>query len=165
MATLQHNFPVSLPELDPVDKEILRLLQGNGKLTARELGQQIGLSTTPTYERLKKLEQSGVMKQVVTLLDRELLGTKIVAFCNVSLQPHALAVMTCFERAVKEIPEVMECYHITGNYDYLLKVAVADMNGYQQFLTQKLAVLDHVAQVHSNFVMTEVKYSTAYDIT
>jgi len=165
MQPLQHNSTVSPSDLDPIDKEILRLLQVNGKLTARELGQQIGLSTTPTYERLKKLEQSGVMKQVVALMDRESLGTKIVAFCNVSLQPHALQVMTCFESSVKEIPEVMECYHITGNYDYLLKVAVADMNAYQRFLTQKLAVLDHVAQVQSNFVMTEVKYSTAYEIS
>lgn len=153
-----------MPELDPLDKEILQQLQQNGKLTARALGPLVGLSTTPTYERLKKLEESGVISRVVALLDRESVGKSHIAFCQVSLQVHSLTVMERFECAVRQIPEVMECYHITGNYDYLLKVAVGDMHAYQVFLTQKLAVLEHVAQVHSNFVMTEVKYTTAYPL-
>jgi Lrp/AsnC family transcriptional regulator, leucine-responsive regulatory protein len=149
---------------DDTDKRILKLLQQNAKLSAKEIAGKIGLTTTPTYERMKKIERSGIIKATVALLDRDQLDKKTIAFCNVSLQVHSIKAIEGFERAVKKIPEVMECFHITGNYDYLLKVAVTDMNHYQHFLTRKLAVIEHVAQVHSNFVMTDVKYSTAYEL-
>lgn len=149
---------------DETDKRILKLLQLNGRLSAKEIADKIGLTVTPTYERIRKIEKSGIVKSVVALLDREQLELKTIVYCNVSLQVHALRVLQQFERAVKKMNEVMECYHITGNFDYLLKVAVKDMNAYQQFLTQKLASLDNIAQVHSNFVMTDVKYSTAYEM-
>lgn len=149
---------------DATDKRILKLLQANGKLSAKEIADRIGLTVTPTYERMRKIEQSGIIKATVALLDRDQLELKTIVYCNVSLQVHALRVLQQFERAVKKMSEVMECYHITGNFDYLLKVAVKDMNAYQQFLTQKLAALDNIAQVHSNFVMTDVKHTTAYEI-
>jgi len=161
---MPNKYSSSAPYLDTIDKEILNRLQENGKLSARDLAAQVGLSTTPTYERLKKLEQSGVIDKVVALLRRDLIEKDIVAFCTVSLQNHALEVMESFEQSVRQIKEVQECYHITGNYDYLLKVVVSDMNAYQELLTKKLAVLQHIAKVHSNFVMTEVKYSTAYTL-
>ncbi len=151
-------------EWDDTDKRILKLLQVNVRLSAKEIADRIGLSVTPTYERMKKIERSGIIKASVALLDREQLKIGTVAYCNVSLQLHSQKVILNFEKAVRKIPEVMECYHITGNYDYLLKVVVEDMKAYQQFLTQKLAVIEHIAQVHSNFVMTDVKYSTAYEI-
>ena len=149
---------------DSTDKRILKLLQVNGKLSAKEVADKIGLTVTPTYERIRKIERSGIIKAVVALLDRAQTAQTTVVFCNVSLQVHALRVIQNFEKSVKKMPEVLECYHITGNYDYLLKVAVKDMNEYQQFLTQKLAAIDNIAQVHSNFVMTDVKYSTAYEL-
>ena len=149
---------------DATDMRILKLLQLNGKLSAKEIAAKIDLTVTPTYERMKKIERSGIIKSVVALLDREQLQTKTIVFCNVSLQVHSLRVIQNFEKSVKKMAEVMECYHITGNYDYLLKVAVKDMNEYQHFLTQKLAIIENIAQVHSNFVMTDVKYSTAYDL-
>lgn len=149
---------------DETDRRILKILQVNAKLGVKEISDKIGLTVTPTYERMRKIEKSGIIKGVVALLDRGQLPTKTIAFCNVSLQVHSLKAIEGFERAVKKIAEVMECYHITGNYDYLLKVAVADMNQYQLFLTRKLAVIEHVAQVHSNFVMTDVKFTTAYDV-
>ena len=149
---------------DATDKRILKLLQANGRLSAKEIADKIGLTATPTYERIRKIEQSGIIRSVVALLDRQQLDLKTVVYCNVSLQVHALRVLQQFEKAVRKMEEVMECYHITGNFDYLLKVAVTDMNAYQKFLTQKLAALDHIAQVHSNFVMTDVKYTTAYEI-
>jgi DNA-binding Lrp family transcriptional regulator len=151
-------------EWDDTDKRILKLIQANVRLSAKEIADRIGLSVTPTYERIRKIERSGIIKAAVALLDREQLAIATVAYCNVSLQLHSQKVILNFERAVRKIPEVMECYHITGNYDYLLKVVVKDMKDYQQFLTQKLAVIEHIAQVHSNFVMTDVKYSTAYEI-
>lgn len=149
---------------DETDKRILKLLQQDARLSAKEIADRIGLTVTPTYERIRKIERSGLIRQVVALLDRTQLEKKTIAYCNVSLQVHSLRVIQNFEKAVKKMPEVMECYHITGNYDYLLKVAVTDMNEYQQFLTQRLAVIDNIAQVHSNFVMTDVKYTTAYEI-
>lgn len=149
---------------DDIDKRILKLMQTDAKLGAKEIADRIGLSATPTYERIRKIERSGIIKAHVALLDRNQLDKKTIAFCNVSLQVHSIKAIEGFEQAVKKIPEVMECYHITGNYDYLLKVAVTDMNAYQLFLTGKLAVIEHVAQVHSNFVMTDVKFTTAYEI-
>ncbi len=149
---------------DATDKHILTLLQSNAKLSAKEIADKIGLTVTPTYERLRRIEQSGVIKGTVALLDRQQLDKSTIAFCNVSLQVHSLKAIQGFERAAKKIPEIMECYHITGNYDYILKVAVRDMNHYQVFVTQKLAVIENVAQVHTNFVMTDVKYTTAYII-
>lgn len=149
---------------DETDKRILTLLQSNARLSAKEIAAEIGLTVTPTYERLRRLEQSGVIRDVVALLDRRQLDKKTIAYCNVSLQVHSSKAIQGFEKAAKKIPEIMECYHITGNYDYLLRVAVKDMNDYQIFLTQKLAIIENVAQVHTNFVMTDVKYSTAYII-
>lgn len=149
---------------DDTDKSILKLLQADALLSAKEIAARVGLSVTPVYERMKKIERSGVVKARVTLLDRDKLGQTTIAYCNVSLQLHSLKAMEVFELAVKKIPEVMECHHITGNYDYLLKVVVKDMHQYQQFLTRKLAVIENIAQVHSNFVMTEVKYTTAYQV-
>ncbi len=149
---------------DETDKRILKLLQVNGRLSAKEIADKIGLTLTPTYERIRKIEKSGIIRSVAALLNRDQLELKTIVYCNVSLQVHALRVLQQFERAVKKMEEVMECYHITGNFDYLLKVAVKDMNAYQQFLTQKLAALDNIAQVHSNFVMTDVKHTTAYQI-
>lgn len=150
--------------LDKTDKLILNLLQQDVRISAKEIAEKIGLTVTPTYERLRRLEQSGIIKDSVALLDRQLLEIKTVAFCNVSLQVHSLKAMQIFEKAISKIEEIMECYHITGNYDYLLKVAVKDMNAYQYFLTRKLAVIENIAQVHSNFVMTDVKYTTAFRI-
>ncbi len=149
---------------DQTDKRILKVLQLNGRLNAKEIAEKIGLTVTPTYERMRKIEKSGVIKGVVALLDRAQLDKHLIAFCNVSLQVHSLKVIQQFEKSAKAMGEVMECYHITGQYDYLLKVAVKDMNEYQHFLTRKLAALDNVAQVHSNFVMTDVKYTTAYEL-
>lgn len=145
---------------DDTDKTILRLLQADAKLSAKEIADRIGLSVTPTYERIRKIERSGVIKGTVALLDKELLGLGTVVYCNVSLQLHSQKVIQQFEKAIGKIPEVTECYHITGNHDYLLKIVVPDMKAYQQFLTHKLAALEYIAQVHSNFVMTDVKYTT-----
>jgi Lrp/AsnC family leucine-responsive transcriptional regulator len=149
---------------DEIDKRILRVLQQNGKLNAKEIAEKIGLTTTPTYERMRKIERSGVIKSVVALLDRERLDKHLVAFCHVSLQVHSLKVIQQFEKSARAMKEVMECYHITGEHDYLLKIAVKDMNEYQHFLTRKLAALDNIAQVQSNFVMTDVKYTTAFEL-
>lgn len=147
---------------DPIDKKILKVLQADARLNTKQIAGKIGLTVTPTYERLKKIEQSGVVKEYVALLDREKIGKTIVAFINVSLQLHSKPLITVFERAIVKVPEVMECFHVAGNFDYLLKVVVKDMNSYQNFLSNKLATIENIAHVQSSFVMTEIKQQTAY---
>ena len=147
---------------DPIDKKILKVLQADARLNTKQIAGKIGLTVTPTYERLKKIEQSGVVKEYVALLDREKIGKTIVAFINVSLQLHSKPLINVFERAIVKVPEVMECFHVAGNFDYLLKVVVKDMNSYQNFLSNKLATIENIAHVQSSFVMTEIKHQTAY---
>lgn len=149
---------------DETDKRILAALQKDARLNTKEIAHKAGLTVTPTYERLKKIEKTGVIKAYVTLLDRDMIGKTLVVFCNVSLQLHSKPLLSKFETAVNKIDEVMECYHVAGTYDYLLKVVTGDMKSYQHFLTNKLAVIENIANVHSSFVMTEMKYKTAYTI-
>jgi Lrp/AsnC family leucine-responsive transcriptional regulator len=147
---------------DPIDKKILKVLQADARLNTKQIAGKIGLTVTPTYERLKKIEQSGVVKEYVALLDRDKIGKTIVAFINVSLQLHSKPLINLFEKAIIKIPEVMECFHVAGNFDYLLKVVVKDMSSYQNFLSNKLAAIENIAHVQSSFVMTEIKHQTAY---
>ena len=147
---------------DPVDKKILKVIQADARLNTKQIAGKIGLTVTPTYERLKKIEQSGVVKEYVALLDREIIGKTIVAFINVSLQLHSKPLINVFEKSIVKVPEVMECFHVAGNFDYLLKVVVKDMNSYQNFLSNKLATIENIAHVQSSFVMTEIKHQTAY---
>lgn len=152
----------AMDTLDKTDRKILEALQADARLNTKEIAHRIGLSVTPTYERLKKIEKSGVIKSYVTLLHGEKAGKTLVAFCNVSLQLHSQPLIKKFETATAKMEEVMECYHVAGTYDYLLKVVVNDMRSYQYFLTNKLAAIENIAQVHSSFVMTEIKHTTAF---
>jgi DNA-binding Lrp family transcriptional regulator len=143
--------------LDLTDKKILNLLQQNSKANIKEIALKIGLTQTPTYERIKRLEKTGVIKNYIAVLDKEKVGYSIEVFCQVTLLVHSKEMITRFENAINKIDEVMECFHVAGNYDYLLKVVVKDMNNYQAFLKNKLSVLDSVANVQSTFVMSSTK--------
>ncbi|SDL75354.1 Lrp/AsnC family transcriptional regulator [Pedobacter antarcticus] len=148
---------------DKTDHQILKELQTDARLNAKQIAGRIGLSLTPTYERLKKIEQSGVVLRYVAVLDRDKIGKDIVALIQVSLRLHSKTMIIDFEQAVAAIPEVMECFHVAGNFDYSLKVVVSDMKCYQDFLSNKLAAIENIAHVQSSFVMKEIKYQTAYD--
>ncbi len=143
--------------LDLTDKKILNLLQQNSKANIKEIALKIGLTQTPTYERIKRLEKEGVIKNYIAVLDKEKVGYTIEVFCQVTLLVHSKEMITRFENAVNKIDEVMECFHVAGNYDYLLKIIVKDMSSYQAFLKNKLSVLDSVANVQSTFVMSSTK--------
>lgn len=146
--------------LDPIDLRILDLLQQDAKLTNKEIAGQLGMTTTPVYERIKKLEESGYIKKYVALIDKEKMGYGLMAFCNVSLKEHSNAFIKTFESEILSLDEVVECHHIAGSFDYLLKVVAKDMTTYQDFIVNKLANLENIGNVISSFVMTEVKYST-----
>lgn len=148
--------------LDLTDKKILNLLQQNSKANIKEIALKIGLTQTPTYERIKRLEKAGVIKNYIAVLDKEKVGYTIEVFCQVTLMVHSKEMITRFENAINKIDEVMECFHVAGNYDYLLKIIVKDMNSYQTFLKNKLSVLDSVANVQSTFVMSSTKDSAGF---
>ncbi|MDZ4705309.1 MAG: Lrp/AsnC family transcriptional regulator [Saprospiraceae bacterium] len=126
----------------------------------KEVAAQLNMTTTPVYERIKRMEEDGYIRKYVALADKDKLGLSLLAFCNVSLKEHARDALLNFEEQVRDLPEVIECYHIAGLFDYLLKVVVTDMAAYQHFIVNKLAAFDNIGNVQSMFVMTEIKYST-----
>ena len=150
---------------DRTDAMILELLQSDARLTNKELADKLGKTITPIYERVKKLEAEGFITGYHAHVNRHKLGRKLVAFTNVQLKQHARQKLLDFEKSIVRFEEVMECYHMTGLYDYLLKIAVADMSAYQDFIVNKLAKLADIGTVQSSFIMTEVKYETTYKIS
>ncbi len=148
--------------LDDIDWKILSLLQHDAKLTNKEIADKVGMTSTPVYERIKRLEQQGYIKQYVALLDKRKINKSLTVFTSVQLKQHEHDVLLQFEREIVTLDEVMECYHMTGIDDYLLKVAVKDMDEYQNFIVNKLAKLPNIATVRSSFIMTEIKHETAF---
>lgn len=146
--------------LDKIDEQILSELQHNSRISTKELSGLLGLSQTPIYERIKRLEREGYIKNYVALLDKDKIGKSMVVFCNVQLKEHAKPFLLEFENEIKKFKEVVECYYIAGNFDYTLKVLVKDMKSYQHFLVNKLAALENIGNAQSLFVMTEIKGST-----
>jgi len=146
--------------LDLIDKKILTLLQENSKINIKELALKIGLTQTPVYERIKRLEKSGIIQNYIAVLNKEKVGLNVEVFCQVTLLVHSKELINKFEAAINKMDEVIECFHVAGNYDYLLKIIVKDMKNYQNFLKNKLSVLASVGNVQSTFVMTSTKNNT-----
>lgn len=144
--------------LDAVDMEILRALQKNARLTTKELAAMVNLSTTPVFERVKRLEQRGYVKGYVAVLDAEKLGRGFVVFCTVKMRRIGREIAEDFARVVRSIPEVTECYNISGSYDYLLKIHAPNMKYYQEFVLNILGNIDHLGSLESTFVMDEIKH-------
>ena len=143
--------------LDQTDKKILLLLQENSKSNIKEIALKIGLTQTPTYERIKRLEKFGVIKNYSAVIDKEKIGLQITVFCQVSLQAHSNELIHKFETSIAKLDEIIECHHVAGNFDYLLKILVKDMKAYQKFLTNKLSALHPISNVQSNFVLSTTK--------
>ncbi|MEZ5040122.1 MAG: Lrp/AsnC family transcriptional regulator [Saprospiraceae bacterium] len=146
--------------LDAIDKRILQLLQADAKTTIKEMAHHLNMTNTPIFERIKRLEREGFIKGYTALVDRQKIGLSMVVFCTVSLKVHHAEFLERFEADVIHLPEVMECYHIAGMFDYLLKVVVRDMEVYRHFVSKKLAALENIGKVQSSFVMTELRHST-----
>ena len=150
--------------IDKIDRFLLNLLQNNTKLNTKELAQKIGLSVTPTYERIKRLEKQGYIKHYVAILDRKLIDKNLMVMSFVSLILHSRDMQIEFEKSIIEYVEVIECFHVTGSYDYQLKVVVSDMEEYQSFVKNKLSSINNIANVQSSFVMSSLKDTTAIPI-
>ncbi len=146
---------------DATDLRILQLLQEDAHITTKEIAATLNITTTPVFERIKRMKKEGFIQKYVALLDKRKIGLSLVAYTNVSLKEHNTDFLSHFEEAARALPEVVECYHIAGLFDYLLKVVVRDMDAYQHFVSKKLAALENIGKVQSSFVMTEIKHTTS----
>jgi len=145
------------PLLDKTDLEILKILQQNARVTVKEIAQKVHLSTTPVHERIKRLEQTGVIKQYVALLDHTKVRRGLMVICYVSLKAHNKNAGSTFIKAIKELPEVIECYNISGEYDFMLKVVEENMDSFYDFHVNRLSQIENIGNVQSVFVMGIIK--------
>ncbi len=153
-----------MPKLDSTDIRILELLQKDAKMNIKEIAEELGITKTPIYERIKRLERNGAISKYVAIINRKELPSSMIVFCSVMLDSQKLEEIERFKNAILEIPEVVQCYLMGGANDFLLKVVVKDLEAYHQFSSGKLAALPNVSQIKSTFVLHEVKHSTVYPV-
>lgn len=151
-------LPTEKYSLDATDIRILQELQQNARLTTKELAARVNLSTTPVFERVKRLEREGVIRQYIAVLNAEKLNQGFVVFCSVKMSRLGREVAEEMARIVADIPEVTECYNISGKSDYLLKIHAPNMKYYQEFVLNVLGNIPHLASLESTFVMDELKH-------
>ncbi len=150
--------------LSIIDKQLLTELQQDGTLTMLQLGERVGLSHTPCWRRVKRLEEDGYVRGYVALLDPERIECSVNVFVNVTLRLHQENAMLRFEEAVQEIPEIVECYVISGGTDYLLRIVVKDVAAYEDIVKHRLVHLPEVGNLNSTIALRQVKYTTAYPL-
>jgi Lrp/AsnC family leucine-responsive transcriptional regulator len=151
-------------ELDDTDKNILNLLQQDCRLTLKEIAHRLHKSLTPVHVRVKRLQDEGYIKRYAALLNPKKIQRGLIAFTQVQVRPHSQETLQNFKLEVVKITEVMECYHMTGTFDFLLKIAIRDMEAYDQLVTKKLSMLPDVGNLQSLFVMSEVKNESAFEL-
>jgi Lrp/AsnC family leucine-responsive transcriptional regulator len=150
--------------LDATDKLILQILQEEGRLSNAELARRVSLSPPATHARLRRLEEDGFIRQYAALLDREKAGFDMLCFVQISLQLHQPQQVEAVRAAIREMPEVLECHHVTGEYDYLLKVVIHNRKDLERFVLERLTPVPGVARIHTSLVLTEVKATTALPV-
>lgn len=149
-------------KMDATDKKLLELMQVDSKKTTKELSGKLNLSVTAVYERIKKLEREGIISKYATILDKTKINKGFVVFCHIKLIKHSKDLISEFEKEVVTLNEVLECFHVSGDYDYILKICVKDMEEYREFMVTKLTTLQHIGSTHSTFMIGEVKNSTSF---
>lgn len=147
----------SITMLDNTDVSILKNLQNNSALTIKELAATVNLSPTPVFERVKRLERDGYIKKYVAILDASKLNNGFIVFCNIRLKQHSKELGKQFMTAIMTIDEITECYNVSGEYDFMLKIFVRDMRHYQDFVLNTLGEIESIGSLHSSFVMGETK--------
>ena len=151
-------------ELDTIDLDVLRYLQEDARLTHTELAKRVSLSPPGVVKRLRRLEQAGVLRQYTAVIDRESVGLDLLCFVHVTLGHHQVEAVRRFREAIVEVPEVLECHHVTGEFDYLLKVLVRNHHALESFLVEKLTPLPGVDRIRTSVVLREVKATTAVPV-
>ena len=150
--------------LDETDRDILQILQAEGRISNVDLAQRVNLSPPATHARVRRLEEQGFIRQYVALLDPAKVGYDMLCFVRVSLQLHQSQPVERFGEIIQDMPEVLECHHITGEYDYLLKVAVRNRKDLERFAVERLTPIPGVARINTSLVLSEVKSTTALPI-
>ncbi len=143
--------------LDETDRKILRILQHNSDLTVKELAAKLHLSTSPTFERQKRLERDGYIERYMAVLNPRKVGNGIMVLCNIRLKQHSQELIQEFMDVVQNLEEITECYNTSGDYDFLIKVYAHDMKSYQQFMLNTLGTINCIGSLHSIFVIDETK--------
>ncbi len=151
-------------KLDKINKKILKIVQNDGSITNSELSKKVGLAPASTLERVRKLEQSGIIRKYVGLVDPVKIGKEITAFVEITLLQHNSELIHTFINEVTVMPEVLECHHIAGDKDFLLKIVTADLKQYKEFALEKLAELKGVGKIQTLFSLNTVKDTTAIPI-
>lgn len=147
-------------QLDAKDLAILQLLQRDAGLTSTDIARELNLSQSPCWRRINRIEQAGLVQRRVALLDRDKLGMEVVVFATVNLSAHGREQIEIFEREVRRFPEVVECYTMTGTWDYMLKIITRDVRHYERFIREHLLTMPLIREMHSHIAVTEIKNST-----
>ena len=154
-----------MAQLDEFDLKILTALQENARMTTQELAERAGLSATPCARRIKRMEDEGLIERYVTLLNPEQLGVGLTVFVNVRLNTQSAKTFEAFEAAIRRLPQVVGCYLLAGNYDYLVQVRVADVEAFRSFIRDRLVTIDGIGATQSNIVLEETKWTTALPLS
>ncbi len=150
--------------LDSTDKKLINLLQNNSKQTTKQLSLQLNLSVTAVYERIKKLEKESIIEKYVAIVNKNKIEKSFLVFCHIKLIQHSKEFVTTFEREILKLEEVSECFHVSGDYDYILKIYVKDMDEYRNFMVKKLTAIKYIGSTHSTFTIEEVKSTSAINL-
>lgn len=150
--------------MDEKDKKLLVLLQNDAKKTTKELASELNLSVTAVFERIRKLERREILQKYVAIVDKAKIERNFTVLCHVKLVQHKKEYIAKFEREIMDFPEILECWHVSGDYDYILKICVRDIEDYRNFMVTKLTTMQHIASTTSAFSIKEVKNTTVINI-
>ncbi|MCB1483899.1 MAG: Lrp/AsnC family transcriptional regulator [Hyphomicrobium sp.] len=150
-----------MTNLDAIDRKILSLLQDDCRLTMQEIAERVGLSASPCHRRIKIMEEAGIIRRYIALVDQRKVGLPVSVFVSIKLERQREKDLEAFSKAISRWPEVLECYLMTGHRDYLLRVVVEDLTAYETFLKHKLTLVPGVASIESSFALDQIKYSIA----
>ena len=150
--------------LDHTNLKILKLLQEDCKISNKELASRLNLSTTPVFERIKKLEKAGYIENYTALLNERKMGLKQTIFIGISLKGHTRSYLKNFSQQINKFPEVVEAYQVSGNFDFLLKLVLEDIDAYEKFVQTKLSLISDIRKVHSYIAIKKEKYTTQLDL-
>ncbi|MFK7832843.1 MAG: Lrp/AsnC family transcriptional regulator [Winogradskyella sp.] len=151
--------------LDKIDTQLLSILQKDSNRTTKSIAKELGMTTSPIFERIKKLEKEGCIKKYVAVLDNKKIGLKLTVFIGITLQGHTRSYLEKFVKEINNFPEVVECHRVSGNFDYLLKLIVEDIEAYETFIISKLTLLPYLGNVQSLIALSTGKETNAIDLS
>lgn len=153
-----------MEDLDEIDITILRILQKDAKKTTKEIAQLLNLTSSPVYERIRRLEKKGFIQKYVAILDKKLINRSVTTICQVSMRYHNEAFIEKFEEQIQNLEEVQECYHMAGQVDFILKINTPNLEAYHDFVKYKLSTIENIGVLNSTFVLKDIKHTSAFYI-